>query len=148
MPPRPIRSAAAADVAAVARLTEAAYAGHAAVIGRRPAPMDADHAAAVAAGRVWVVDGDDGRPVAALVLVDGGDHLLVESVAVDPAAQGSGIGARLMAHAENEARAAGHGEVRLYTNARMAANLRWYPALGWGVEDGFARVFYRKRIGP
>jgi ribosomal protein S18 acetylase RimI-like enzyme len=150
MTTRTIRRAVAADVPALARLTEAAYAPHAARIGMRPAPMDADHAADVAAGRVWVVDGED-APAAAIVLADEPGHLLVESVAVDPAAQGGGLGRRLMLHAEEQARARGHAEVRLYTNVLMTANVAWYPRLGYEEterreEDGFARVFFRKRL--
>ena len=146
----PIRQAVTADVPAVARLTEAAYAPHAARIGMRPAPMDADHAADVAAGRVWVVDGDAG-PVAAIVLAGEPGYLLVESVAVDPAVQGAGLGRRLMAHAEAQAAARGYAEVRLYTNVLMTANVAWYPRLGYEEterreEDGFARVFFRKRL--
>jgi len=41
--------------------------------------------------------------------------------------------------------------VTLYTNERMTENLRLYPALGYletggAVQDGFARVFYRKLL--
>jgi hypothetical protein len=41
--------------------------------------------------------------------------------------------------------------VTLYTNERMTENLVFYPALGYvetgrGMQDGFARVFYRKPL--
>ncbi len=56
-----------------------------------------------------------------------------------------------MAFAEEHARTEGLAEVVLYTNERMTENLRFYPALGFtetgrGVQDGFARVFYRKAV--
>jgi len=54
-----IRAAVAADVPAVASVTDAAYHPYIARIGVVPQPMEADHAADVAAGRVFVV----GEPV-------------------------------------------------------------------------------------
>jgi len=56
-----------------------------------------------------------------------------------------------MAFAEDRARDEGLAEVVLYTNERMTENLRFYPALGYAetgraVQDGFARVFYRKAV--
>ena len=42
-------------------------------------------------------------------------------------------------------------ELRLYTNQLMTENLALYPALGYTetgrrAEDGFARVYFSKRI--
>ena len=51
--------------------------------GACPAPMDDDHAARIARGEQWVAD-QDGRLVASVVLLDRGDHLHVENVAVAP----------------------------------------------------------------
>ena len=56
-----------------------------------------------------------------------------------------------MAFAEGQAAAAGFAEVRLYTNEAMTENLCFYPSLGYDeaervVEDGFARVYFRKRV--
>ena len=73
------------EAAAVAALVEAAFARHVAAVGRRPAPMDDDHAARIAAGEQWVRDADDGDGLASsIVLVDNGDHLVVNNVAVRP----------------------------------------------------------------
>ncbi len=52
---------------------------------------------------------------------------------------------------ERQAQAAGHRELRLYTNARMTENLRLYPRLGWvqtgrRIEDGLDRVFFHKTV--
>lgn len=145
-----IRPALPDDAAAVAACVRAAYAGYVALIGREPAPMGADYAALIAAAAVWVAD-DAGEVVGVLVLHERGTALLIENVAVHPSRQGRGIGRALVAFAEEQARAAGLAEVTLYTNARMTANLRFYPALGYAetgrrAEDGFDRVFYRKRL--
>jgi ornithine cyclodeaminase len=144
-----LRPATAADLPALRRLARRAYSRYVARIGARPGPMDADRAAAVAAGRVHVVGGDS--PAAAVVLAPHADHLEVAEVTVDPAAQGTALGRRLLAHAEAVARDAGLAEVRLHTNARMAENLALYDRLGFTVErrarrDGFERVFLRKPL--
>jgi ribosomal protein S18 acetylase RimI-like enzyme len=119
-------------------------------IGRQPAPMTADYGELIAAERVHVLE-TDGEISGLVVLVAAADHLLVENVAVAPAFQGRGLGRQLMAFAEGQAAAAGLAEVRLYTNEAMAENLRFYPSLGYDeaervVEDGFARVYFRKRV--
>jgi ribosomal protein S18 acetylase RimI-like enzyme len=147
-----LRDATPADREAIERLVEAAYGMYVERIGRRPAPMDADYAGLIGAGRVTIAE-RDGDVVGAIVLVPMADHLLVENVAVDPAAQRAGIGRRLMAHAEDEARALGLPELRLYTNEHMVENIAWYPRLGYReterrAESGFARVFFAKRLGP
>jgi ribosomal protein S18 acetylase RimI-like enzyme len=145
-----LRGATPADREPIQRLVEAAYGGYVETIGRRPAPMDADYAAQIAAGRVTVAE-RDGAVVGLLVLVPLDDHLLVENVAVDPAAQHGGLGRRLMDRAEDEARALGLSELRLYTNELMTANVAWYPRLGYReterrTESGFSRVFFAKRL--
>jgi len=145
-----LRDATPADRERIERLVEAAYGGYVELIGRRPAPMDADYAALIEAGQVTVAE-RDGEIAGILVLIPMEDHLLVENVAVDPTAQGTGLGRRLMARAEGEARALGLPELRLYTNELMAANLAWYPRLGYReterrAESGFSRVFFAKRL--
>ena len=80
-----------------------------------------------------------------------GDHLHLESVAVDPAFQGMGCGIRLIAFVEKCAAEAGAQAVELYTNAKMTENLSLYPHLGYietgrRHEDGFERVFFRKEL--
>lgn len=148
--PTAIRRAAAGDAAAVAEITRAAYRPYIERIGREPAPMRADFDALIGAGAVWVAT-EDGRVVGVLVLELQDTALLLESVAVDPAHQGHGIGRSLIDHAEQVARDAGLSAVDLYTNAHMTENLRLYPSLGYDLierrrEDGFDRVFFRKSL--
>ena len=135
---------------AIAALVRDAYAIYVPRIGRQPAPVTADHAGLVAAGRTSVVE-LDGDIAGVIVLIPAADHLLVENVAVAPAMQGRGIGRALMTHAEERAAELGLDELRLYTNQLMTENLALYPALGYvetgrRVEDGFARVYFSKRI--
>ncbi len=138
------------DARAVTACVRAAYARYVARIGREPAPMTADYEALIAAGEVWLIRA--GEEVAGvLVLRPQPPALLVENVAVAPGFQGRGLGRALMAFADAHARAEGLAEVVLYTNERMTENLRFYPALGFtetgrAMQDGFARVFYRKPL--
>jgi ribosomal protein S18 acetylase RimI-like enzyme len=150
--PTAIRRASAGDAAAADEITSAAYRPYIERIGREPAPMSADFDALIAAGDVWVATDQDGV-VGVLVVRPRGSALLLESVAVDPARQGCGIGRALIDHAERVARDAGLGAVDLYTNAHMTENLRLYPSLGYDLierrrEDGFDRVFFRKSLTP
>jgi len=147
-----VRKAVPGDAARIAAIAVAAYAPYEARIGRPPAPATTDYGAAVARGEVWVAQRDDDL-VGLLVLVDRPDHVLLENVAVIPSAQGSGVGARLLAHAEAHAAALGRPEVRLYTNVAMTENLAYYPRHGYvethrGVQDGFHRVYFSKTLAP
>ncbi|GGW36440.1 N-acetyltransferase [Gemmobacter lanyuensis] len=147
-----IRLARPADAAFLRACAEAAYARYVPEIGRRPAPMDADFPAQIAAGQVSVAEDVQGMPQGYVVCVPRADHMLLESVAVHPRAVGQGLGRLLIAHCETLARAQALPEVRLYTNAKMAANLGLYPHLGYretgrGVENGFDRVYFAKVLG-
>ena len=145
-----IRRAELTDVAAIERLVRDAFAMYVPRIGREPAPMSADYAAAVANSRVWVLEAE-GLVVGALVNEVYDDHLLLDTVAVAPGTQGRGYGARLLERAEQDARELGLPEVRLYTNEKMTENQTYYPRHGYtetsrGEQDGYSRVFYAKRI--
>ena len=145
-----IRPAAPAAVAAVAELVERASEGYVEEIGGRPAPMDADYAETVRNGALF--GAEDGDAIAgAIVLVDEGDHLEIENVAVAPSRQGAGVGRALLAFAEDDARERGLGEIRLFTHVLMTRNQRIYGLLGYSeverrTDNGFERVFYSKRL--
>ncbi|MER5259439.1 MULTISPECIES: GNAT family N-acetyltransferase [unclassified Streptomyces] len=143
-----IRLAGAADVPAVQAVTYAAYHPYIERIGVVPVPMEADHAAEVAAGRVYVT----GDPVVGvLVLVPYEDHLFLDSIAVHPEAAGQGVGRRLLTFVDDRARSLGLPEVRLYTNAMMWENQKIYPRYGYEmverrVDGPYDRYHYRKRL--
>jgi GNAT superfamily N-acetyltransferase len=145
-----IRCAGLGDVDAIRAIAAAAYQKYVLRIGRAPAPMTADYAQAVRDGQAWAAI-EDGQIVGFAVLIARPSYLLLENVAVLPAAQGRGIGARLLALAEEHARGLGLGEIRLYTNEAMTENLAYYPRHGYAEthrarQDGFHRVFFRKPI--
>jgi GNAT superfamily N-acetyltransferase len=148
-----IRRAGPDDVAALRAIASAAYEKYVPRIGRAPAPMTIDYAQPVSAGQAWaaVEDGENGEVVGFVILITEPGCLLLENVAVLPAAQGRGVGARLLALADQHARDLGLGEVRLYTNEAMTENVAYYIRHGYTEtgrkeQDGFRRVFFRKPI--
>ena len=76
----------------------------------------------------------DGEAVALIEMAHAADHLLIVNVAVAPTHQGRGHGSALMAHSEEVARSLNLREMRLYTNALFAENLRLYGRLGYRVD--------------
>ena len=146
-----LRRATISDLADLRQLITDAYAKYIDRIGRLPAPMTADYAAALEHSRVWVLV-DDEAMVGAMVTEDRRDHLLLETVAVAPGAQGHGYGRLLLDRAERDAAELGLSEVRLYTNEAMTENLTFYPRHGYretgrAIEDGFRRVYFSKAVG-
>jgi GNAT superfamily N-acetyltransferase len=140
------------EAEAIGALVESAFTRHIPAVGRRPAPMDDNHAARIAQGQQYVADGDEpGALAASIVLVDEDDYLVVNNVAVAPAFQGQGRGRALLAFAEDEARRRGLTEVRLHTHAAMADNIIMYPRLGYvesgrETQGGFNRVLFVKAL--
>lgn len=146
-----IRAAQPRDVPAIEACAHEAYTRYVARIGREPAPMVANFAGQVARGTVQVAIDAGGGLAGFVVCYPRGDHMHLENVAVRDDHRGKGIGRRLIERCEQQARAAGLAAVELYTNAKMAENLTLYPHLGYRevgrrTEDGFARVFYRKKL--
>ncbi|WP_210586393.1 GNAT family N-acetyltransferase [Streptomyces sp. GESEQ-35] len=147
-----IRPAVATDVPAVKSVTDAAYRPYIERIGVVPVPMEADHAANVAAGKVFVTEEPrTGRVIGLVVVETHPDHLFLDSIAVHPDAHGRGVGRRLLEFVDARARALGLPEVRLYTNAMMWENQKIYPKYGYEVverrvEGQYDRIHYRKRL--
>ncbi|MFJ5078146.1 GNAT family N-acetyltransferase [Streptomyces sp. NPDC088553] len=143
-----MRLAVSTDVPRVKAVTDAAYHHYIDRIGLVPAPMEADHAADVAAGRVFVA----GDPVVGLVVLrTEADHLYLDNIAVHPDAQGTGLGRRLLGFVESRARELGLPEVRLLTDAMMWENQKLYERYGYEVVerrvDGpYDRIHYRKLL--
>lgn len=146
-----LRRADPSDAAAIAACVDAAYRHYVDRIGTKPGPMLDDYDEVVRDHQAWMLPDGQGGCLAALVLIPKPDHLLLDNIAVDPSAQGRGLGRRLMDFAEEEARRQGFGEVRLYTHVMMVENIALYGRLGYeetgrGVQRGLERVFMRKRL--
>jgi len=147
-----IRRATPDDRVVVAAIVHAAYAIYVDRIGKPPGPMLDDYGRLIADGAVSVFEAPDGVLAGLVVLLPASDHLLLDNVAVRPERQGEGIGRRLIAFAESEARRLGYRELRLYTHEKMRENIALYLRLGFaetgrGPQAGYDRVFMTKRLG-
>jgi ribosomal protein S18 acetylase RimI-like enzyme len=146
-----LRLATGDELGIVEAIVQGAYTPFIARMGRPPGPMLDDYGALIAAGRVHVIE-HAGAVRGMLVLIPEAETMLLDNIAVDPVAQGAGLGRRMLAFAEAAARAAGYGSIRLYTNEAMIENVGLYARLGYaethrGEENGFRRVYMVKRLG-
>jgi ribosomal protein S18 acetylase RimI-like enzyme len=146
-----IRRAEPRDRVTVETIVHDAYAHYIARIGKPPGPMLDDYAALIGAGVVNVLAETDGVIAGIIVLLPKPDHLLLDNIAVRNDRQGQGLGRRLIAFAEAEARRLGYDELRLYTHVMMIENIALYTRLrfvetGRGQDAGYERVFMSRRI--
>jgi ribosomal protein S18 acetylase RimI-like enzyme len=110
-----------------------------------------DYPALISTGAVSVLAAADGAIAAIIVLLPKPDHLLLDNIAVRRDSQGQGLGRRLIAFAETEARRLGYRELRLYTHEKMTENIALYTRLGFvetgrGRDAGYDRVFMTKHL--
>jgi ribosomal protein S18 acetylase RimI-like enzyme len=159
------RQATIGDLPSIERLNAAAYAVYRDRMNRPPAPVVHDYTPEVEAGMAWLI-GEPGQssepgqpgeadelPVGVIVLIPAGDSLLIDNIAVAPAAQGRGLGRQLMEFAERQAAALGFSLLTLYTNEVMVENIAIYTNLGYHetarrLVDGYHRVYMEKRLYP
>lgn len=147
-----VRQATSSDVPAVEAVVFEAFEPYIARIGIRPVPMEADYAALVESGQVWVAETGDQVVCGAVVLIPEPGHLMLDTIAVGNDVRGTGVGAALMTYAEERARELALPAVHLYTNAMMWENREYYPKLGYTevdratVDEIFDRVFFVKSV--
>lgn len=144
-----LRPAMQADLPLMVAVINAAFAPYIAVIGQRPAPMLADHAAHIAAGQVWLAETPRGAGI--MVAFPKAGAFELDILAVSPAAQGQGMGRALLDQCEILARSAGLPALTLYTNAAMQGALALYRRAGFTeierrTEQGYDRVYFRKPL--
>jgi GNAT superfamily N-acetyltransferase len=145
-----IRLALAQDAATVAEIVHAAYVGYRTSIGTTPGPMLDDYDDLVAKGLVHVFE-ENGEILGLVVLIPEQHTMLLDNVAVRPRAQGRKLGSRLIAFAEQQARAAGYDRIRLYTQELMTDNRARYAHLGFiethrAEEKGLKRIYMTKTL--
>lgn len=152
-----IRKARPAEAPQLTALLRAAFHDYLIGIGRTPPGDYSWLAGALSGGRVHVAEDGQGRPLGLLSVTLDADAalLVVDHLAVDPAAQGQGVGRALLAHAEAMARASGCREMRLHTVAQYDHLVQFYARAGFAIvhrgprpkgDDGFDRAFLCKTI--
>jgi GNAT superfamily N-acetyltransferase len=100
--------------------------------------------------QVFVVE-KDVQIVGVLVLCIKDEGFLLDVIAVEPLAQGMGIGRLLLKFAETEAQRQGYKSIYLYTHEKMIENQTLYSKIGYvefdrRFENGLARVYMRKQL--
>ena len=143
-----IRPATAGDVPAVTRCVCAAYLQYIERVGKQPSLMLQDYASVLRSSQVHVAERER-RILGVLELVVTDEGFLLDSIAVDPSAQGTGVGRRLFEFAEHEARRQGYDSIYLMTNEKMTENQALYSRIGYILFDrrvvhGYSRVVMRK----
>ena len=145
-----IRPARVEDASMITECVAAAYRHYIIRLGKPPGPMLNDYGKMIQQHRVFVLT-DGARILGVLVLIRQNRSLLVDNVAVHPDYQGRGLGRKLMALAEEEARSLRFPAVTLYTNERMTENIDLYKKLGYTetarkTEQGYQRVYMQKSL--
>jgi ribosomal protein S18 acetylase RimI-like enzyme len=143
-----LRRATADDLPAIRAVIDAAYARYLTLMDKPPAPLFRDYGPSIEAGTTWVT----GSPITAvLTLYPRDDHMYVENIAVDPSAQGRGLGRALMEFAEQEAARRTLNRMALVTHEVMTENQAIYARLGYveierRAEDGYRRIYMEKPL--
>lgn len=145
-----VRAARTAEIPVVERLVADAFAPFTARTGIVPAPLSIDWDTTISAAGAAVAVRDE-RPVGVLVLWPHPRHVLVDLLAVDPAAQGSGVGGALLEHAAAVAAERDVHVLRLWADVAMTESLAWYLRHGFvetgrGAVDGFDRVHLERML--
>jgi ribosomal protein S18 acetylase RimI-like enzyme len=128
-----LRRATAEDLPAITALQRAAYAKNRSILGIEPLPLTVDYAEIFSSYEFWLCEGPAGLD-GVLILEPRPDDLLIWSVASAPAAQGRGVGNRMLAAAEMRARQLGLTCLRLYTGDKLVGNIAWYGRHGYVQE--------------
>lgn len=89
------------------------------------------------AGReaAWIAESDGARVGCVFVVADDTRTARLRVLLVDPAAQGRGVGGRLVATAVDFARDAGYDRMVLWTNDVLTAAIRLYLKAGFVLTD-------------
>lgn len=138
------------DLPEVYQIVREAYSPYVSRIGSEPASMTTDFSPAVERGELFVAE-SGGTLLAVMLLRLHSATLEVSSVAVRRGQQRRGIGAGLLAFAEERARIQKVRQLSLYTNAALDELVEYYCRCGFVVrerrmEHGFDRVFMTKDV--
>ena len=145
-----VREAFHTDVQAAKACVLAAFELYVERIGKPPAPMLLDFSSEIEKKHVWLAD-TNGKVVGVLVQYETENGFYIDTVAVDPLYQGTGVGKELLQFAEQVALRHGYDSIYLCTNVKMTENQVFYPRIGYveydrKLDEGYDRIFYRKTL--
>ncbi|HEY9151422.1 MAG TPA: GNAT family N-acetyltransferase [Anaerolineales bacterium] len=145
-----IREALANDADATKACVITAFEIYIERIGKPPGPMLLDFLDEIEARHVWLAE-SSGQVVGVLVQYETQQGFYIDTVAVIPHLQGTGVGKLLLQFAEQEALRRGYNSIYLCTNVKMTENQVFYPRIGYmeyerKFDDGYDRIFYRKQL--
>jgi ribosomal protein S18 acetylase RimI-like enzyme len=148
--PAILRAASPTDAQAAKACVQAAFEIYLERMDKPPAPMLLDFSSEIGQQHVWLAELED-KVVGVLVQYETEQGFYIDTVAVDPLHQGSGVGKSLLQFAEQEARRRGYDSLYLCTNVKMTENQRFYPSIGYvevdrRLDQGYERIFYRKQL--
>lgn len=129
-----MRRASAGDREPGLAIQRAAFGRNIAIMGVEPLPLRADYDKVFATHEVWVME-RDGALEGMLILQPREDDLYIWSIATSPALQGTGVGNRMLAAAEQRARQLPRARMRLNTGEKLTKNVAWYQRHGFAIEN-------------
>jgi ribosomal protein S18 acetylase RimI-like enzyme len=128
-----LRRATLADRATIEALQAAAYASVAILTERTPIPLMWDYGQKLKDWDVWLAEDSEGL-TGVLMLHLRPDDLFLESIAVHPRMQGTGLGNKLLAATDAAALAEGRSIVRLMTNEKNVDRIALYKRRGYAID--------------
>ena len=86
----------------------------------------------------------DGRMAGCMFLADRGDHLYLGKLAIEPPAQGLGIGHHLLDAADRHARQLGRREIELQVRIELSRNQAYFMSNGYREAERTSHVGYSR----
>lgn len=109
-------------------------------------PLQVDYAAEIQNYPTWVAVCNE-KVLGGLIMTFDQSAAMISNIAVQPEAQGSGLGRALLDLAYQQARENGFTRMRLSTHALLTNNVSLYQHLGWDVvEQDSVRVIMEKPV--
>lgn len=86
----------------------------------------------------------DGRMAGCMCLADRGDHLYLGKLAIEPSAQGLGIGRHLLDAADRHARQLGRREIELQVRIELSRNQAFFMSNGYRETERTSHAGYSR----
>ena len=135
------------EVPAIKLIARKSFERYVPLIGKPPAPMNADFSVHVLKATVFIAQSEkkQGSVLGYAIILKRDGEWLLDNIVVSPEAQGRGVGSALIVACETFLQKRGVQRYHLYTNQTMEQNLACYPEIGFFemarcLEDKFLRI--------